>query len=162
MGYWARPNKFKVQNYIEIPMGAHRVQITDVQVESFSKSKQKCYEITLKVSGHPGRLWYHLWYSPDKPDQTNVNFLAFFKGFQIEEENRVLRRYRKWIGKMGGVYVWHEHGPTKYLNEDEYEARVSHVLDIREYAKLPPWSDAPIEKEKIEALSDVVPAELPF
>lgn len=144
MGYWEKPNRFKVCNFMEIPMGKHRVKITDVRVANYSKSKKKCFEISLKVSGHPGRLWYHLWYSPSNKDRTNADFYAFFKGFQIEEENHSLRRYKRWIGKMGGVYVWHEHGPTKYLATGEYEAIVSHVLSIRERDALPPWSDTPV------------------
>ncbi len=159
MGYWEKPNKFKVRNFMEVPMGNHRVRITNVKVENYSKSKKKCFEISLKVSGHAGKLWYHLWYSPDNKDRTNADFYTFFKGFQIEEENRSLRRYKRWVGKMGGVYVWHEHGPTKYLAEDEYEAMVSHVLSIRERDELPPWRDTPTAKEdKPKSVS----IELPF
>ena len=160
MGYWEKPNKFKVCNFIEIPMGMHKVKIANISMQTFSKSKKKCFEITLEVSGHPGKLWYYLWYSPDNLDRTNANFEAFFNGFQIEEENRNLRRYKRWIGKTGGVHVWHEHGPTKYLKEDEYEAIVTHVLNVRECDKLPPWSDVPLEKS--EAIVNTSLEELPF
>ena len=56
MGYWSKPNVFKVHNFIEIPIGQHRVKITDVSVERFTKTKKRCYEISLKVSGQPGIL----------------------------------------------------------------------------------------------------------
>ena len=159
MGYWDRPNVFKVCNFIEVPMGAHRVKITSVSVVNYRKSKKKCFEIALKVSRQPGRLWYHLWYSPDNKDRTNADFLAFFRGFQIEEENRSLQRYKKWIGKTGAAYVWHEHGPTKRLEEGEYEAMISCFMDVRELDKLPPWSDVPVKKETPELQLNT---ELPF
>ena len=162
MGYWDKPNVFKIRNFIEIPVGKHRVKITNVSVENYPKSKKKCYEISLKVSRCPGKLWYHLWYSPDNMDRTNADFLAFFKGFQIEEENSSLRRYKRWIGRMGAVYVWHEHGPTKRLKEDEYEAMVRCFLDTKELDALPPWSDVPVEKEKSEDRVNFSSKELPF
>lgn len=144
MGYWSKPNVFKVCNFIEIPMGKHRVKITGVSVERFTKTKKRCYEISLKVSGHPGMLWHHIWFSPDNMDRTNADFLAFFKAFQIE--NHSLRSYKKWVGKTGGVFVWHEHGPTKRLKQDEYEALVRCYLDVKELNKLPPWRDTTIEE----------------
>ncbi len=159
MGYWEKPNKFKVRNFMEIPMGNHRVKITDVRVENFTKTKKKCFELSLEVSGYPGRLWYHLWYSPSNKDRTNADFYAFFNGFQIEAENRTLRRYKKWVGRTGAVSVWHEHGPTKYLAEDEYEAMVSHILSVKERDKLPLWSDIPtVRAERLKSVS----SELPF
>ena len=143
MGYWDKPNVFKVCDFIEIPMGKHRVRIIGVDVQPFNRSKKKCYEISLSVSGHPGMLWHHIWFLPDDPERTNADFLAFFNAFQIE--NHSLRSYRKWIGKMGGVYVWHEHGPTKRLKENEYEAKVRRYLDIEELDKLSPWGKSSAE-----------------
>lgn len=143
MGYWSKPNVFKVCNFIEIPMGKHRVKIIDVSVEKFTKSKKRCYEISLKVSGQPGMIWHHIWFSPDDLERTNTEFLAFFKAFQIE--NHSLRSYKKWIGKTGGIYVWHEHGPTKRLEYDEYEAIVRSYLNVEELEKLPSWSDVSAE-----------------
>ena len=147
MGYWSRPNKFKVCNFIEIPIGKHRVKIIGVNVETFTKTKKKCYEVSFKVSGHHSILWHHIWFSPDNMERTNADFLAFFKAFEIE--NHSLRSYKKWIGKTGGVFIWHQHGPTNYLKEDEYEVMVRGYLDIKELDKLPPWSDTPIEPEEV-------------
>ena len=160
MGYWEKPNVFKTPNFMEIPMGKHRVRISNVSVENYSKSKKKCIEVTLKVSRYPGLLWYHLWYSPNNLDRTNADFRAFFEGFQIKKEDRTLRRYKRWIGKTGAVYVWHEHGPTKRLGEDEYEALVSCFLDAREQSQLPPWGDVPVERGMLT--TTVVSEELPF
>ena len=143
MGYWDKPNVFKVCDFIEIPMGKHRVRITGVDVQPFPKSKKRCYEISLSVSGHPGMLWHHIWFLPDDPERTDAELLAFFNAFQIE--NHSLRSYKKWIGKTGGVYVWHEHGPTKRLKENEYEAMIRCYLDIEELDKLPPWGEASAE-----------------
>ena len=161
MGYWEKPNVFKMHDFMEIPMGKHRVRIVDVNVEKYGKSKKKCFEVTLKVSGYPGLLWYHIWYSPDNMDRTNADFYAFFEGFQIEQENRTLKRHKRWIGKNGAAYVWHEHGPTKRLEEDECEALVSCFLSRREQANLPPWSDLPVVRE-MPNQENAVSAELPF
>ena len=161
MGYWEKPNVFKMHDFMEIPMGKHRVRILDVNVEKYGKSKKKCFEVTLKVSGYPGLLWYHLWYSPDKVDRTNADFYAFFEAFQIEKDNRTLRRYKRWIGKTGAVYVWHEHGPSKHLAEDECEAVVRCFLSAREQAQLPPWSDVPAERKKPKTTS-LAPDDPPF
>ena len=161
MGYWEKPNIFKMPNFIEIPMGKHRVSIANVTVENFSKSKKKCFEVTLKVSGYPGLLWYHLWYSPENMDRTNADFYAFFEGFQIERENRTLRRYKRWIGKTGAAAVWHNHGPTKVLADDEYEALVTCFLNARDRAQLPPWSDVPVER-KPPKVTTIATEELPF
>lgn len=139
MGYWSKPNVFKVQGFLEIPMGDHRVKITGVNVERFTKTKKRCYEISLKVSGYPGKIWHHIWWSPNVEDRSDLDFLAFFKAFQIEDHN--LRSYKKWIGKEGGVYVWHEHGPSKRLKQDEYEMMVRCYLPIEKLEQLPPWSD---------------------
>lgn len=141
MGYWSKPNVFKVQGFLEIPMGDHRVKITGVNVERFTKTKKRCYEISLKVSGYPGKIWHHIWWSPNVEDRSDLDFLAFFKAFQIEDHN--LRSYKKWIGKEGGVYVWHEHGPSKRLKQDEYEMMVRCYLPIEKLEQLPPWSDEP-------------------
>lgn len=37
MGYWSKPNAFKVHGFLEIPMGDHRVKIIGVNVERFIK-----------------------------------------------------------------------------------------------------------------------------
>ena len=142
MGYWSKPNVFKVLGFLEIPMGYQRVKIAGVNVERCTKTKKRCYEISLKVSGYPGKIWHHIWWSPNEEDRSDLDFLAFFKAFQIEDHN--LRNYKKWIGKEGGVYVWHEHGPSRRLKQDEYEMMVRCYLPIEKLEQLPPWSNRPI------------------
>lgn len=144
MGYWSKPNIFKVCNFLEIPEGKHRVQITDVSVDRYATSKKRCYELSLKVSGQPNKFWHHIWYSPNDMERTNAEFSAFFKAFQIEDES--LRKYKKWIGKTGGICVRHEHGPNKRLKEDEHEARFCGYVDVDELEQLPMWSDTPVEE----------------
>ena len=147
MGYWkSRPNLYKEHGFIEIPEGSHRVLITNVEVERFSKSKKRCYEISLKVSGQHGRLWYYLWYDPNDMVKTDKVFSAFYDSFQIR--NRNTRSYKKWIGSMGAVYVNHDYeNQDKCEYEHEYAARVGFCINVRQQASLPPWSDAPAEKE---------------
>lgn len=158
MGYWeSRPNIYKEHNFIEIPEGSHRVLITNVEVERFPTSKKKCYELTLKVSGQHGRLWYYLWYDPNDMTKTDKVFSSFYDSFQIP--NRSTRSYRKWIGKMGAVYVEHHYGPSKRLEEDEYEAKVSCCLGISQQVNLPPWSDTSLEPP---VSPQVLADELPF
>jgi len=158
MGYWeSRPNIYKEHNFIEIPEGSHRVLITNVEVERFPTSKKRCYEITLKVSGQHGRLWFYLWYDPNDMTKTEKVFSSFYNSFHIQSQST--RSYRKWIGKMGAVYVEHNYGPSQRLQEGEYEAKVSCCLDVRLQAKLPPWRDAPVEKEETP---QVFSQELPF
>lgn len=158
MGYWeSRPNVYKEHNFIEIPEGSHRVLITNVEVERFPASKKRCYEITLKVSGHPGKLWYYLWYDSNDMLKTDKVFSSFYNSFQIQK--RSTRSYKKWVGKMGAVYVEHNYGPFKHLQEGEYEAKVAYCLNTRQQMNLPPWSDEPVEKEVTPM---VFSEELPF
>ena len=100
----------------------------------------------MKVSGQHGRLWFYLWYDHNDMTKTEKVFSSFYNSFQIQSQST--RSYRKWIGKMGAVYVEHNYGPSQRLQEGEYEAKVSCCLDFRLQAKLPPWRDAPVEKEE--------------
>ena len=71
MGYYSKnPNTYTQNNFIEIPEGNHRVKICNVKVERF-RFEKKCFEITLKVSGHHGKLWYYIWYNPKKCHRRN-------------------------------------------------------------------------------------------
>ena len=139
MGVWkSKPNIYTRHNFIEIPAGDHRVQICDVRVERF-KDEKKCFEITLKVSGYHGKLWYYLWSNPEFGLSSTKRLAAFFESFNIEDSD--LKNYKKWIGKSGAVTVVHEHGPTEELNEGEYEARVTCCLNQFQQSRLPAWDE---------------------
>ena len=157
MDYWkSQPNLHKEHNFIEIPEGSHRVRIINVDRQVFSTGKKRCYEITLKVSGQHGLLWYYLWYDPSDMLKTDKVFKSFYDSFQIK--NRSTRSYKKWIGSMGAVYVNHDyekHNKCEY--EYEYAVKVGFCLSTRQQINLPPWSDVPIA-EAPRVVSD----ELPF
>ena len=134
-----KPNTYKEHDFIEIPAGAHRVQITRVYPERF-KSGKTCYEITLKVSGYHGKLWCQLWDDPNDSTSKNAqDIMQFFDSFQIE--NRDLADYKNWAGKSGAVYVNHY---DKYEKDDfdyKYCAKVACYLTGRQRDNLPAWQD---------------------
>lgn len=136
MGFFDNnPNTHVERNFIEIPEGNHRVQICNVKVERF-RFEKKCFEITLKVSGHHNKLWYYLWYNPEYPDRTNREFGMFFESFQIQDFD--IKHYKKWIGHNGAVHVEHSTNMLK-LN---YTSIVKYCLTDEHRDNLPPWRDA--------------------
>ena len=143
MGYWkSKPNRYNEYGFIEIPVGDHRVQICNVKKESF-KNEKKCFEITLKVSGYHGKLWYYLWYNPEKRQKTNWDFSLFFESFQINDYN--IENYKDWIGKTGAVRVVSDDEITDDSFEYKCAVRVAHSLGNAHIEKLPPWKEAPKE-----------------
>ena len=87
------PNTYTQYNFIEIPEGNHRVQICNVRIKT--TNNKKCFEITLKVSGHHGKLWYFLWYNPEEPEKTNRNFALFFESFEIYDYDADVQRQKR-------------------------------------------------------------------
>lgn len=127
------PNTYTQCNFIEIPEGNHRVQICNVRIKT-TKDK-KCFEITLKVSGHHSKFWYFLWYNPERPDKTNRDFKLFFESFQIYDYD--IKHYKDWIGKQGAVCVKHS------FDKLNYKAYVYYCLTGEQKDKLPPWREGP-------------------
>lgn len=132
MGYWAKPNRFTYENFIEIPEGDHRVQISNVGVEEFNEGK-KCFEIAFKVSGHHGKLWFYLWFDPNDKVKNAKKFKSFFNSFGIRDYN--LTHYNDWIGKFGAVRVRHDQADCTC----EREARVIFCIAGMRQMYLPPW-----------------------
>lgn len=136
MGFYnSKPNTYVEHNFIEIPEGDHRVQICNVKVERF-RFEKKCFEITLKVSGHHNKLWYYIWYNPETPERTNRDFAMFFESFQIQDFD--IKNYKSWIGHSGAVNVAHSRDILK-LN---YSAVIRYCLIGKHRDNLPPWRDA--------------------
>lgn len=139
MGYWkSKPNTYNEFNFIEIPEGDHRVQIHNVVVERFSNHK-KCFEITLKVSGYHGKLWYYLWHNPENFDTSTKRFFSFFNSFNIQDHD--LDNYKNWIGKSGAVRVVTDDEVTDSSCDYKYAIRVSLCLNGPQRDKLPPWRE---------------------
>lgn len=150
MGYYGKnPNTYTKENFFEIPQGNHRVKISKVRVERFNNkegNEKHCYEITLKVSGCPGKLWYYLWYHAGHLERSTREFEKFYDSFQIEDRDRA--HYKDWVGKSGAVKVGHFYQWKCYTTE------VVSCLDREVVDKLPPWSDELDEKYSILDVKD--------
>ena len=134
MAWWLdKPNTYKHPGFINIPEGDHRVRIYKVEVERFQKQR-KCFKITLDVSGYHGKLWYYLWYDPEKKDQCAKEFGRFFCSFGIQDWD--IANYKQWVGAYGAVSVKYE------FREHEFAAKRVVCLSGKSKNVLPPWKDA--------------------
>lgn len=105
MAWTYNPNDYMEQDFAPIPVGDHRVRISDVVFKTFNSGNQG-YEITLEVSGRSSKLWHYLVLKHDDPKKTNQNIGSFFDSFGITDTN--MDHYRGWVGKVGAVRVRHE------------------------------------------------------
>ena len=105
MAWIFNPNDYEAKDFAPIPVGDHRVRISEVIYKTF-KSNNEGYEITLDVSGYNGKLWHYLVLKHDDPKKTNQNIGSFFDSFGITDVN--LANYRAWVGKVGAVRVRHD------------------------------------------------------
>ena len=164
MSYKDRPNRYKEHNLIEILEGDHRVQISKVSTKAYKYGK-RCFEITLKVSGHHGKLWYYLWYDPSEKDRTNQRFYDFFTSFEIYDYD--LEHYKSWVGHYGAVNVKYHYVdmPSSITLENVdsfdppywYEAKVHCCIHGPRRNCLPDWRDGPTD-----AFNDLIKKELYF
>jgi hypothetical protein len=137
MALWKnQPNTYKHCGFIDIPEGDHRARICRVEVERFS-GKKKCFEITLEVSGYHGKLWYHIWYDPERITECSKILYPFFDSFGIDDYD--VSHYKKWIGADGAISVRHDYRGC------EFEAKYLWCVYGIQKDKLPPWRDAPKE-----------------
>ena len=134
------PNAYKEHNFIEIPEGDHRVQISKVTSKKYSNGK-RCFEITYKVSGYHGKLWHYLWYIPEDFTRCEKRFFSFFNSFQIEDHD--MDNYKNWVGKTGAVRVTHEDNSADLHQDYEYLGKVIFCLYGKQRDVLPPWHEAP-------------------
>lgn len=129
-----KPNVYAHGGFIDIPEGEHRVRISKVDVERFSKGR-KCFEITLEVSGHHGKLWHHIWYDPKKTEECGKTFYPFFYSFGLNDHD--LSHYKSWIGASGAVRVKYERRGY------DFEAKYIRFIYGKQRDKLPEWKEAP-------------------
>lgn len=126
-------SQYKENNFQIIPVGDHRVRITDV-VEKKFKSGNEGFEITLEVSGYSSKLWFNLVLDRSNPAQTNQRIGEFFNSFGITHP--ALGSGKQWIGMMGAVRVKHE----EY--QGNTSAKVAFCLSRANQEKLPMWKNA--------------------
>lgn len=152
MGFYkGKPNRYNVYGFIEIPAGDHRVQISKVYKEKF-QTGTLCYEITLKVSGYHGKLWYYLWDNPDYPERKVRDFSAFADSFQIPEQE--LENHKYWVGKNGAVRVVHNGKTEDDICSCQYESRVVCCLSGKQRDCLPVWREASDDVTKTSSETD--------
>ena len=63
------PNEYTKLGIISIPPGDHRVKIINVTEKVYGESGEKGFEITLRVSGRRGLLWYYLIRDPENEEK---------------------------------------------------------------------------------------------
>ena len=127
------PNMYEEQDFTIIPVGDHRVRITDVAERTFNSGNEG-YEITLAVNGHNSKLWFYLVLDRNDPKKTNQRIGDFFNSFGIADHH--LGNGQQWIGKVGAVRVKHE----EY--NGNMSAKVAYVINRKKQDKLEPWKDA--------------------
>ena len=90
---------------LAIPPGDHRVKIINVVKKVCRNRGKDGFEITLKVSGHRGLLWYYLIFDPEDEKKNNKKLSSFFKSFHILDFD--LSHYDRWSGQYGAVRGCH-------------------------------------------------------
>lgn len=127
------PSAYQEKSFEIIPVGDHRVRITDVETRTFS-SGNKGFEITLEVNGYGSKLWFYLVLDESNRYQTNQRIGDFFNSFSIM--SHALGTGKQWIGHTGAVRVKHEeyNGKTS--------AKVAYCISRKRQGELAPWKDA--------------------
>lgn len=129
------PNEYTQIGLLAIPPGDHRVRITNVVKKVYGYSIKECFEITLKVSGYHGLLWYYLILDPGDEEKNNKKLSSFFTSFHIKDCD--LAHYENWKGKYGAVRVRHSIDEETGL----IKAYVYYCLTGWKRDNLPPFCD---------------------
>ena len=134
MAAWTfNPDMYEEQDFSIIPVGDHRVRITDVIERTFN-SGNSGYEITFAVNGYNSKLWFYLVLDRNDPKKTNQRIGDFFNSFGITDYD--MSHYRGWIGKVGAARVKHE----EY--NGNMTAKVAFLINRKKQDALAPWKDA--------------------
>lgn len=132
---YCSPNEYTHIGILTIPGGDHRVKIINVVEKQYGNTSLQALEITLKVSGHRGLLWYRLMLDPKNKNKTDKKIASFFQSFDITDND--LSNYKKWKGKHGAVRVMH----TTDQETGNIKAFVCFCLSGLQKDVLPPFSD---------------------
>ena len=126
------PEQYSEKNFKPIDEGDYRVRISKAEYKAYASGKA-CYEVTLDVSGHNNKLWYHIWLDPFDERKTNQKLGEFFHSFGIGAGE--YQNFDAWVGKMGAVRVKH----AEY--EGRMMARAVFCLSCSQQDKLPAWEE---------------------
>ena len=126
------PEQYSEKNFKPINEGDYRVRISKAEYKAYASGKA-CYEVTLDVSGHNNKLWYHIWLDPFDERKTNQKLGEFFHSFGIGGGE--YQSFDAWVGKMGAVRVKH----AEY--EGRMMARAVFCLSRSQQDKLPAWEE---------------------
>lgn len=148
MGNWdIISNKYKINNFIGIPEGCHRAEITKVKTKKYSTNKKR-FIITLKVAHYRGKIWYDLWYDFENKYKDARKWTHFFTSFEINDTD--ISNYKEWVGKKGAIRVRTGfEGPDPSIRYEDlteeqennlyYTQKVVSCVFGEEKDKLPPW-----------------------
>lgn len=123
---WNYNAKEAEQEFELVPEGKHRVRIIEVE-EKISKSGNDMLEITMNVSGYPGKYKYWLVFMQDNSKMTNQKLKQLSDSFGIREGNL---NTSEWIGKTGAAKIKHE------LYDGETRAKIDRFVSAD---GLPAW-----------------------
>ena len=132
MNWNYNPEQYSEKNFKPIDEGDYRVRISKAEYKAYASGKA-CYEVTLDVSGHNNKLWYHIWLDPFDERKTNQKLGEFFHSFRIGGGE--YQSFDAWVGKMGAVRVKH----AEY--EGRMMARAVFCLSRSQQDKLPAWEE---------------------
>ena len=132
MNWNYNPEQYSEKNFKPIDEGDYRVRISKAEYKAYASGKA-CYEVTLDVSGHNNKLWYHIWLDPFDERKTNQKLGEFFHSFGIGGGE--YQSFEAWVGKMGAVRVRH----AEY--EGRMMARAVFCLSRSQQDKLPAWEE---------------------
>ena len=132
MNWNYNPEQYSEKNFKPINEGDYRVRISKAEYKVYASGKA-CYEVTLDVSGHNNKLWYHIWLDPFDERKTNQKLGEFFHSFGIGSGE--YQSFDAWVGKMGAVRVRH----AEY--EGRMMARAVFCLSRSQQDKLPAWEE---------------------
>ena len=114
-----------------VPVGFHRVRIEEIE-EMYSKTGKLMIKMSLKASGHSGKVFHYIVFDKENSRMTNKNLGDVFESFKIPDgEMNTL----KWKGKVGAAYIKHRE------HEGKMYATVSYFLTQKRQAEseLPAW-----------------------
>lgn len=148
-------SQYEAKSFALIPVGDYRARIEDVEEVTYV-SGNSGFKITLKVNGHPGRIWYNLVLDASNVKQTNQRLGEFFDSFGIQ--GTVLGNGKQWIGSVGAIRIKH----TEY--QGKTRESVAYMIDRSRQDKLPAWSEQSVQTAAQGATVGQVeiPSELPF